>query len=136
MAITGKKINELTDSTELSAESVLPIVIVNAGTPEATATKVTLAQLAEYLGGGGGGGGSIPVPYEYNSDSWTLSADCKTLTILDTSEANAIWVFKNGVKQRQNSSSSTKDKDYWLSGTALIFNVALDPTDVITLEVF
>lgn len=134
MAISGKKINELTDITELSDESVLPIVIVNAGTPEATATKVTLAQLAEYLGGGGGG--SIPVPYEYNSDSWTLSDDCKTLTILDTSEANAVWVFKNGVKQRQNSSSSTEDKDYWISGTSLIFNLALDPEDIITLEVF
>jgi len=45
MAITGKKINELNEVTNLTNDSVLPIVIVNSNIPESNAKKVTVSQL-------------------------------------------------------------------------------------------
>ena len=132
MAITGKKINELDSVTSLTNDSVLPIVIVNSGTSENTAKKVSVSQLASAIGGSG----SAPVSYYYDSSNWSLGFDSKTLSVVDTSEANAVWVFKNGVKLRPDTDSASLDHDYYLSGTYLRFNTALDNTDVINLEVF
>lgn len=134
MSIQGKKINELESITELTDDSVLPIVIINAGTPEAKAKQVTLAELSSYFGGGGSG--SVPTSYEYTSADWVISADNTVLSVLDTTDAAAVWVFKNGVKLRQDTTVASVDRDYWLTGTTLRFNVPLANTDIITLEVF
>ena len=45
MAVSGKKINELEAVTNLTDNSVLPIVIVDNNTPEPTAKKITVKQL-------------------------------------------------------------------------------------------
>ena len=132
MAITGKKINELDSATSLTNDSVLPIVIVNDGTAENTAKKVSVTQLASVIGGSG----SIPTSYYYQSPSWTISADNKTLTIDTLSNPQKIWVFKNGLKLRPDTNSTSADYDYYLSGNSLRFNIALESTDVINLEVF
>lgn len=135
MAIIGKKINELDTTTNLTNDSVLPIVVVINSTPEDDAKKVNLSQLKDFVLEGGGGG-SIPVSYYYEYPSWILSQDNKTLTVLDTTSAHAVWVFKNGIKLRQDTTSTSLDYDYFLSGTSLRFNTSLDSTDVINLEVF
>ena len=132
MAITGKKINELDSITSLTNDSVLPIVIVNSGTAENTAKKVSVSQLASAIGGSG----SAPVSYYYQSPSWTISADNKTLTIDTLTNPQKIWVFKNGIKLRPDTNSTSVDYDYYLSGNSLRFNIALESTDVINLEVF
>lgn len=134
MSIRGKKINELESTTELTDDSVLPILIINAGIPESKAKQVTLAELSSYFGGGGSG--LAPTSYEYTSEDWVISADNTVLSVLDTTDAVAVWVFRNGVKLRQDTTAVSLDRDYWLSGTTLRFNVPLDNTDIITLEVF
>ena len=134
MAITGKKITDLNLTTILSDDSVFPIVIVDDGVAETVAKKVTISQLSSYIGGGGGG--SIPVAYYYEYPTWNLSADKKILTSINLSNANAVWVFKNGLKLRPDTTSTSYDNDYYVSGTNIRFNVALDDTDVINLEVF
>ena len=133
MAIEGKKINELQGLTSLTHDSVLPLVVVNDNIPESEAKKVTVQQLATYIGGSGG---SVPTSYYYEYGSWTLSVDGKTLTIPDVSSSPKVWVFKNGVKLRPNTASISLDHDYYLNGTSLRFNTALKDTDVINLEVF
>ena len=45
MSIQGKKINELEQVTNLTNETVLPVVVVNNNTPETTAKKVTISQI-------------------------------------------------------------------------------------------
>ena len=45
MAVSGKKINELEAVTNLTDNSVLPIVIVDNNNPEPTAKKITVKQL-------------------------------------------------------------------------------------------
>lgn len=133
MAITGKKINELDSITSLTNDSVFPVVIVNSGTAESTAKKVSVSQLASAIGGGSG---SIPASYYYQSPSWTISSDNKTLTIDTLSNPQKVWVFKNGLKLRPDTNSTSADYDYYLSGNSLRFNIALESTDVINLEVF
>ena len=132
MAITGKKINELDSITSLTNDSVLPVVIVNSGTAESTAKKVSVSQLASAIGGSG----SIPTSYYYQSPSWTISGDNKTLTIDTLSNPQKVLVFKNGLKLRPDTNSTSVDYDYYLSGNSLRFNIALESTDVINLEVF
>lgn len=128
MEITGKKINELEGLINLTDDSVLPIVVVIDNTPEENAKKVTIQQLSTYLGG-------KPTSYYYDSSSWNLSQDKQNLTI-DEFSSNTIWVFKNGVKLRPDANSSSLDNDYWLNGTIIHFNVPLEVTDLINLEVF
>lgn len=132
MAITGKKINELDSITSLTNDSVFPVVIVNNGTAESTAKKVSVSQLASAIGGSG----SIPASYYYQSPSWTISGDNKTLTIDTLSNPQKVLVFKNGLKLRSDTNSASADYDYYLSGNSLRFNIALESTDVINLEVF
>lgn len=132
MTITGKKINELTLSTILTNDSVFPLVIVQDGVAESVAKKITISQLASYLGNNSG----APTSYYYEYPNWTISSDNKILTVEDMTDARAVWVFKNGVKLRPDTSAVLNDNDYYLSGTNLIFNVALENTDVINLEVF
>lgn len=136
MTITGKKINELTLSTILTNDTVFPLVIVQDGVAESIAKKVSISQLANFLGDIGGGGGSIPISYYYEAPTWTISLDKKTLTILDTSNANTVWVFKNGLKLRSDTDDISEDNDYFLEGAILKFNTPLEDTDVINLEVF
>lgn len=128
MIIEGKKINELEGLINLTNDSVLPIVIITNNIPEESAKKVTIQQLSTYLGG-------KPTSYYYDSTSWTLSQDKQDL-IIDEFSSNTIWVFKNGLKLRPDTNSSSLDNDYWVSGTTIHFNTALDDTDVINLEVF
>lgn len=128
MTLTGKKINELESLINLTNDSVLPIVIITNNIPENEAKKVTIQQLSTYLG-------TKPTSYYYDSNSWNLSQDNKTLTI-DEISSNTIWVFKNGLKLRPDSNSTSQDNDYWLSGTTIHFNIALETTDLINLEVF
>ena len=49
MATTGKKINELDQISTVTSQTVLPAVYVNNGTPANTATKMTLAQVKDYI---------------------------------------------------------------------------------------
>ena len=65
----------------------------------------------------------------YTSADWTLAADNKTLTVSDTTSANLVKVYKNGLLLQPT-------EDYTLSGTSLVFVAALDATDKITLEVY
>lgn len=45
MSIQGKKIDELEQVTNLTNETVLPVVVVNNNIPETTAKKVTISQI-------------------------------------------------------------------------------------------
>ena len=45
MAVTGKKINELDSATNLTNETVLPVVVVSGGVPDPTAKKITIDQI-------------------------------------------------------------------------------------------
>ena len=47
MAVSGKKINELEAITNLTDNSVLPIVIVTNNNPESVAKKVTVKQISD-----------------------------------------------------------------------------------------
>lgn len=47
MAVSGKKINELEAITNLTDNSVLPIVIVTNNNPESVAKKVTVKQITD-----------------------------------------------------------------------------------------
>ena len=161
MAITGKKINELDSLINLTDDSVLPIVIVDSGVAETTAKKVTVGQLATYFGdfdptnieGYDASAvqklindqgtlkwvtdtASIATSYYYEYPSWILSLDGQDLTVIDTSNSPKVYVYKNGLKLRQDTNSSSEDHDYWLNGTTIHFNISLEATDVINLEVF
>ncbi len=68
MAITGKKINELDSIINLTDDSVLPLVVVNDNIPESKAKKVTVQQLATYIGSS-----LVPTSYYYEYSSWTFS---------------------------------------------------------------
>ena len=131
MKITGKKINELTLSMVLTNDTVFPLVIVQDGVAESVAKKITISQLATYLGNN-----SINFAhYYYEYPNWTISSANKVLTVVDTTNTKTVWVFKNGLKLRPDTNSTSEDHDYYLSGTTLKFNEALQSTDVINLEV-
>jgi len=76
-----------------------------------------------------GGGVAVPTLTWYTSADWTLSADGLTLTIADTSSANLVKVYRNGVLLQPNA-------DYTISGTSLVVPTALTATEKITLEVY
>ena len=76
-----------------------------------------------------GGGVSVPTLTWYTADDWTLSQDGLTLTIADTSSANLVKVYRNGVLLQPT-------VDYTISGTSLVVPTALTATEKITLEVY
>lgn len=76
-----------------------------------------------------GGGVSVPTLTWYTSADWTLSQDGLTLTIADTSSANLVKVYRNGVLLQPT-------VDYTISGTSLVVPTALTATEKITLEVY
>ena len=76
-----------------------------------------------------GGGVSVPTLTWYTADDWTLSQDGLTLTIADTSSANLVKVYRNGVLMQPTA-------DYTISGTSLVVQTALTASEKITLEVF
>lgn len=72
---------------------------------------------------------SFPTLVWYTSADWTLSQDGLTLTIADTSSANLVKVYKNGLLLEPT-------EDYTINGTTLTLVEALVNTDKICLEVF
>ena len=72
---------------------------------------------------GSGGGGSTPTLTWYKNNEGT------TITIADTSNANLVKVYKNGVLLEPT-------EDYSISGITLTLVSAIISTDKITLEVF
>lgn len=91
---------------------------------------VTPSTLANWSGGGSGGTG-FPSLTWYDSSSWSLSVDGLTLTIADTSSANLVKVYKNGILLRPGASY-----DYTSTSVSLTFATALSSTDSICVEVF
>lgn len=74
-------------------------------------------------GGSGGGGGSVPTLTYYKNNTGS------SITIADTSSANLVKVYKNGILLEST-------EDYSINGTTLTLTVALEATDKITTEVF
>lgn len=106
----GKKINELDLTTTPTDSTVLPVVVVNGTTPASTATKVTLTQLANYIGN--------PNLLFYSGLTGT------TWTVANADKIVMLW--KNGVLQQNT-------VDYTLSSTTVTFTTALIATDTIAI---
>lgn len=102
--------------------------------PEARLADTTNAQQGDVLTldsngnavwqAGGSGGGSVPTLTWY-----TVSTAGNTLTIADTSSAQLVKIYKNGVLLQPT-------EDYTISGTTLTTVTALVVGDKITTEVF
>ena len=102
--------------------------------PEARLADTTNAQQGDVLTldsngnavwqAGGGGGGSVPTLTWYS-----VSTAGNTLTIVDTSSAQLVKVYKNGLLLQPTD-------DYTISGTTLTTVAALAVGDKITTEVF
>lgn len=71
----------------------------------------------------GGGGGTILTP----TLTWYTGNTGTTLTILDTSNADLVEVFKNGMLLQET-------EDYTISGTTLTLATALEATDKIAVK--
>lgn len=70
----------------------------------------------------------VPTIIWYTSADWILAADNKTLTVANTSSANLVKVYKNGILLQSAA-------DYTLNGTSLVFVTELESTDKIALEI-
>lgn len=179
MAQTGKKINELTQISTVTNETVLPGVYVESGVANSTASKITVQQLSakvrndmsdtlagkqdalvsgsniktinneSILGDGNLTVESLPsqegqsgkfLTTDGSSASWAIVQAAPTLTwytgntsttvtIADTSSANLVKIYKNGILLQPT-------EDYSISGTTLTLVTALVATDKITTEIF
>ena len=70
----------------------------------------------------------VPTIIWYTSADWTLAADNKTLTVVNTSSASLVKVYKNGILLQPTA-------DYTLNGTSLVLITELESTDKIALEI-
>ena len=69
------------------------------------------------------GGGTIPTP----TLTWYTGNTGTTLTIVDTTDADLVEVFKNGMLLQET-------EDYTISGTTLTLATALEATDKIAVK--
>ena len=117
-----------------NAQHTYELVSADGTIPEARLADTTNAQQGDVLTldangdavwqAGGGSGGSVPTLTWY-----TVSTAGNTLTIADTSSAQLVKIYKNGLLLEPTA-------DYSISGTTLTMVTALVVGDKITTEVF
>ena len=109
----------------MSADGTIPEARLADTTNAAAGQVLTLdSNLNAVWAAGGSGGGSVPTLTWY-----TVSTAGNTLTIADTSSAQLVKIYKNGVLLQPT-------EDYTISGTTLTTVTALVVGDKITTEVF
>lgn len=110
MAITGKKINELDAVTNLTDDSVLPIVKIESGTAENTAKKVAISQIYNYLG-------------ISNTVKNPIIVEDLTSTSITLAEAKANTIYKYGTLTNLTiTANETSDQEtviYFTSGATI-----------------
>lgn len=109
-SIQGKKINELNPTGSLTAESLLPVLVVNGTTPVSEATKISIAQLSNYIGN--------PILIFYSGLSGNV------LNISNANKITMLWL--NGVLLQNT-------VDYTLSETTVTFVTSIVTTDKIAI---